>query len=218
MINANNAAVVAMCVGVNEIGSVRLGEQLVWRKYPLAPVNQVAPAISGHPSDGSVLQVTRGKWEAYPYPTYSYEWKSDGVSVGTDQNTYETQPSDVGQEITCEITSTNTEDAIMEPASNSITVTLSAAPVNTVAPVLSGLRPFGSTMTVTTGTWTGNPTPTFSYQWKADGVNVGTDQATYVTQAADTGKDLRCTVTATNRKGSASHNSNTINVLDPDAR
>jgi len=219
MITANNADVVAMFVGIQEIGEIRLNGRIVWRNYPLTPVNLVPAVISGHPSDGSVLQVTRGTWDAYPYPTFSYLWKSDGVQVGTDQDTYETQPSDVGQTITCELTVTTTADFTTEPAANEVVVTASAAPLNTVAPVVSGLRPYGSTLTATDGTWTGNPAPTFSYQWKADATNVGTNQATYVTQFADVGKSVTCTVTGTNRIGTDSQiSSNGISIQDPNAR
>jgi len=179
---------------------------------PAAPVNVSAPVVFGHDSDGSTLTSTRGSWTGYPYPTYSYQWKSDAANVGTDQNTYVTQAGDIGKSITCVVTATNTEGSA-DQASNGITVTESAAPANTVAPVVSGSQPAGSTMTTTNGTWTANPAvDTYAYQWKADATNVGTNQATYVTQVADVGKSITCTVTATNRKGSTAHASNGITV------
>ena len=44
-------------------------------------------------------------------------------------------------------------------------------PVNTVAPVASGSNTSGSTVTVTTGTWTNSPT-SYGYQWLANTVAI----------------------------------------------
>ena len=41
----------------------------------------------------------------------------------------------------------------------------SSAPVNTVAPVISGTTTLGSVLTTTNGTWTNSPT-SYTYQWK----------------------------------------------------
>ena len=110
------------------------------------------------------------------------------------------------------MTATN-EEGTASRGSNAITVTASASPSNTVAPVVSGSQPAGSTLTSTTGTWTANPAvSSYSYQWKADAGNVGTNQATYVTQVGDVGKSITCTVTATNVKGSGSQASNGVTV------
>ena len=46
------------------------------------------------------------------------------------------------------------------------------APANTVLPVISGSTTVGSTLTTTDGTWTGSPTPTYTYQWKRGGTNI----------------------------------------------
>lgn len=93
-------------------------------------------------------------------------------------------------------------------------------PVNLVAPVISGDPVPDSELTVSTGTWSGGGI-TYSYQWKLNGVNVGTDQNTYTvpSDAAD-GDEIYCVVTATNTAGSASANSNTVaveNAFDPTA-
>jgi hypothetical protein len=51
------------------------------------------------------------------------------------------------------------------------------------------------------GNWTGEP-DTYAYQWKLDGVNVGTDAANYVVHANEAGQTATCVVTATNAAGS----------------
>jgi hypothetical protein len=90
-------------------------------------------------------------------------------------------------------------------------------PVNTVAPSISGTVAIGSTLTASPGTWTGDPTPTFSYQWQRGSSNIsGATGSTYTAQFADVGNTLRCVVTATNAAGSASANSaNTSSVSAP---
>lgn len=95
-------------------------------------------------------------------------------------------------------------------------------PINTVAPAVTGTPTQGATLTTTDGTWTGSPTPTFTYQWQRDvagnGVwsNIGGATAnTRVIQAADVPNRLRCVVTATNLAGVASANSNATAITGP---
>ena len=74
-----------------------------------------------------------------------------------------------------------------------------SAPINTVAPAVTGTASFGSTLTTTNGTWTGAPAPTFTYQWQRVTTNIsGATSSTYVLVAADVGNTIRCVVTATN--------------------
>lgn len=83
-------------------------------------------------------------------------------------------------------------------------------PTNQVAPVISGTPLIGETLTTTNGTWTGSP-DSYTYQWKRDGVNIGSaTNSTYVLVSADVGTDIICTVTATNDFGSGNANSNAI--------
>ena len=85
----------------------------------------------------------------------------------------------------------------------------SSAPVNTVAPAVTGTTTVGQTLTSTTGTWTGLPTPTFTYQWQRVTTNISAaTSSTYVLVAADVGSTIRCVVTATNTAGAVSANSN----------
>jgi hypothetical protein len=88
------------------------------------------------------------------------------------------------------------------------------APVNTVAPVISGTNAVGQTLTTTNGTWTGSPSPTFTYQWKRDGSNIGSaTSVTYVLVEADADTSVTCEVTATNPIGSASATSNSLYIF-----
>ena len=88
------------------------------------------------------------------------------------------------------------------------TATIPLPPLNVGAPVLSAAPEIGTPATVTDGTWTGNPAPTFTYAWTLDGGTIaGAIANTYTPVAGDVGGVLQATVTATNSEGSASADS-----------
>lgn len=87
------------------------------------------------------------------------------------------------------------------------------APVNTAAPSVTGTAVVGQTLSTTDGTWTGIPTPTYSYQWYRGATPIGTNSSSYTLVSADAGQNIKCTVTATNSAGSASADSNTVSIL-----
>lgn len=77
-----------------------------------------------------------------------------------------------------------------------------AAPTNTLEPSIAGVLDEGEVLTAIDGVWTGSPT--FTYQWKADGANIpGATAKTYTIQAGDVGKSISVAVTGTNSAGAA---------------
>jgi hypothetical protein len=88
----------------------------------------------------------------------------------------------------------------------------SGAPVNNVAPLISGSTVEGNTLSTTPGTWTNSPTG-YTYQWQSNGVNVGTGASTYPTVVGDETHTITVTVTAVNGSGSASKISNTFGPI-----
>ena len=273
--------------------------------YGSAPVNTVAPVVSGTATFGQTLSTTNGTWTGAPAPSFTYQWQRSTVDIGAaTSSTYVLVAADVGNTIRCVVRATNTiapsgvtansnstatvaatvPDAptigtatvtsattatvtYTQPASNGgatitsytatsspsgITGTLSqagsgtitvsglaqgtsytftvtatnsvgtsaassasnsittySAPVNTVAPVVSGTATFGQTLTTTDGTWTGTPSPSFTYQWQRVSTNIGgATSSTYVLVTADVGNTVRCVVTATNVVSAVSANSN----------
>jgi hypothetical protein len=85
------------------------------------------------------------------------------------------------------------------------------APINDIAPVVSGLLTTGSTLSCTTGTWSGAPTITYAYQWRRGGVDIGgATSSTYVLVVADMYNNIDCLVTATNAFGSGQAPSNSV--------
>lgn len=85
------------------------------------------------------------------------------------------------------------------------------APLNTVAPAITGTATTGNTLTCSTGTWKGT-SPSYTRQWYNAGVAIGgATNSTYVLQAGDVGDAITCIVTATTSAGGATTQvSNTV--------
>lgn len=84
------------------------------------------------------------------------------------------------------------------------------APTNSVVPAVSGTTQQGSVLSATTGTWSGSPSPSFSYQWQDCNTGgtactniVSATASTYTLTSVDVGHTLRAVVTATNSAGTA---------------
>jgi hypothetical protein len=129
---------------------------------------------------------------------------------GATSSTYVLVAADYANTIRCVVRATNSvAPAGVTANSNSTASVAGNAPVNTVAPAVTGTATVGQTLTTTNGTWTGVPTPTFTYQWQRVTTNIsGATSSTYVLVAADAGNTIRCVVTATNAVSAVSANSN----------
>jgi hypothetical protein len=97
-----------------------------------------------------------------------------------------------------------------------------STPSNSSSPTISGTTTNGQTLTGTRGTWSGYPTPTYTYQWKrassASGTysNIsGATSLTYTLTDNDIDQYLKFAVTATNTSGSATElSSATAKIAD----
>lgn len=77
-------------------------------------------------------------------------------------------------------------------------------PTLTVIPTITGTAEVGETLTASTGTFTGDATITYAYQWFAGGVAIsGATASTFVLTSTQIGKIITVRVTATNDSGSA---------------
>jgi len=90
-------------------------------------------------------------------------------------------------------------------------------PTNNALPTISGTTTVGETLTSTTGSWMGNSTITYAYQWNRDGVAIdsATDD-TYYLVGDDEGAVITCSVTATNTYGSGVATSAGTAAIAPD--
>lgn len=87
-------------------------------------------------------------------------------------------------------------------------------PVLTASPAVSGTAQVGETLTCSTGTFTGDATITYQYQWYANGVSVqGANSNTLDLVASDLGKVFMCRVMAKNNAGNAFGFSNTTSAV-----
>ena len=184
--------------------------------YGAAPVNTVAPVVSGTATVGQTLTTTNGTWTGAPAPTFTYQWQRSAVNIsGATSSTYVLVAADYANTIRCVVKATNAvAPSGVTANSNSTASVAGLAPANTVAPVVSGSVTVGQTLSTTNGTWTGTPTPTFTYQWQRVTTNIsGATSSTYVTVAADVGNTIRCVVTGTNAVSAVSANSNSTATI-----
>lgn len=84
-------------------------------------------------------------------------------------------------------------DLTMSKTSQHVTVAAAQKFTATPTPTISGTARVGSTLTVSTGTW--SPAASFTYQWKRNGVDIGgATKKTYVLTATDRGKNVSVSV------------------------
>jgi hypothetical protein len=90
-------------------------------------------------------------------------------------------------------------------------------PNPTVAPLVTGTAQVGQLLNTTDGTWTGNPAPTFTRQWRRNNTTniIGATNPAYFLQALDQGAMVSCNVTATNSAGSIMAESNSVGPVAP---
>jgi uncharacterized protein YukE len=187
-----------------------------------APANTSPPEISGTAREGETLTVSRGTWSGDGSITYTYQWhrcdtageSCADISAATGA-TYELAGADVGHTLRATVTAQNAWGAASERSEATALVAAlpgaPASPANTSPPEISGTAREGETLTVSRGTWSGDGSITYTYQWHrcdtagescAD-ISAAT-RATYELADADVGHRLRATVTAQNAWGAAS--------------
>jgi hypothetical protein len=82
-------------------------------------------------------------------------------------------------------------------------MTRAGAPINVVAPAVSGVVQVGMTLSVSDGSWINSPVPPYSYQWRRNGVAIaGAIGQNHTLVTADAGTFISCAVTASNAVGS----------------
>ena len=177
----------------------------------IPPSVSVAPtsfvAGGGAPVIGSYLVLSPGAWVGDGPITFTYEWKIGATVVGIAQ-VYQVQASDFGQTIVGKVIATN---AYGVADSTTTGITAVQKPINTVAPVISGTDIVGSVLTTTNGTWTGNATITFGYQWLRNGSPISlATSSTYTQVLADMGQTITCRIVGTNSYGTGEAVSNAI--------
>ncbi len=180
-----------------------------------APQNTSAPTVSGSAVQGQTLMAADGSWSGSPAPTFTYQWQdcdSAGANCsaisGATSASYTATAADAGSTLEVVVTATNGSGSAQ--ASSAPTAAVSAPPQNSAPPTISGSAAQGQTLTASNGSWSGYPSPTFSFQWQGCDSSglicspiTGASSSSYTAGSGDAGTRLEVVVTATNGSGSA---------------
>ncbi|MEN9360792.1 MAG: hypothetical protein RL095_2327 [Verrucomicrobiota bacterium] len=166
----------------------------------IANVND-APSlsISGTATQGQTLTANLSDVDGVPPSNFvSYTWKDgDDNTLGTDSTLVLTQ-AHVGKTISVSasyVDAAGTSESLSSTATNAV-ANVNDAPTGSVT--ISGILRQGYTLTADSSSIDdADGLGTLHYQWKAGGVNVGSDSSTYALGADDVGKAVTVTVSYT---------------------
>jgi hypothetical protein len=187
-----------------------------------APLNDVAPTLTGDAVHGGVLTAEAGTWTGKQPIRIKYRWRRCDEEGGSCQNlgregqTYTLRDRDVEHAFRVLVIARNaveTGAALSDPtpAVTEPTPPRATAPTNTSPPVVTGTAEQGKTLTASSGAWTGTTPILFSYSWlrcdRKGGSCATTSSASaqaHTLTPADVGHTMRVRVSATNSAGSGS--------------
>jgi fructan beta-fructosidase len=153
------------------------------------------PTVSGTPATGATLSAVPGDWS--PAATaHTYQWFADGVDIsGATAATFVPTNAQLGKRIS--VTVTGARDSYQPVAvSSAATVPVGTGFTTVPTPTITGTPVFGNTLSAVRGTWV--PTPSFTYQWYADGLAIsGATASSYKLGAAVLDKKVSVAVTGT---------------------
>jgi hypothetical protein len=208
-------AVRVIVTATNGAGSDSATSPATTEVLALAPANVTPPSISGGtPLDGHTLTADPGTWSGTQPMGFGYQWQrcdADGTDctdiLGATGDAYTLAPGDIDHVITVVVTASNSAGSAQSGSAQTAPAE-AAPPVNTVVPVVSGTLEDGSTLSATTGSFTGTDPIAYAYQWQrcdADGTHcadiAGATGSTYDLTGADVGHAIVVEVTATNAAG-----------------
>ena len=161
------------------------------------------PATQSHGrSTGRPASRALGKLERKP--AFTYVWLRDGQEVKEGQ-IYTVTSEDRGYYISCLVIASagqGEENEEVVESENSVLIPgeHGTPPRNEVPPEISPASgKVGTKLTCSQGTWSGNPTPSFTYQWfrSETAISKATTNS-YTLEEADAGHEIVCKVTGTN--------------------
>jgi uncharacterized protein (TIGR02145 family) len=158
---------------------------------PNLPVNVVVTASQNPVCAGTSITFTASPTNGGSSP--SYQWKVNGINVGTNSPNYTYTPLN-GDLISCILTSS--ENCTTNNPASSIQYPVSVSPLLPVSITISpSANPFcpGSSVTFTATPTNGGTPP--SYQWKVNDVNAGTDSPNYTYNPVN-GDQVKCILTS----------------------
>ncbi|WP_156123762.1 S-layer family protein, partial [Flavihumibacter sp. ZG627] len=158
----------------------------------------VIPSVSIAESVNDICPGTSITFTASPInggPSPTYQWKVDGVNVGTNSPTFSSSSLTDGQLVTVEMTSNAVCASPAVVASTGVEVNVLPVPVPAVsiAESVNDICP-GTSVTFTATPTNGGTSPT--YQWKINGANVGTNSPTFTTTTLTNGQIVTVELTS----------------------
>jgi mannan endo-1,4-beta-mannosidase len=159
------------------------------------PIVTIAITSGSNPScAGSAQTFTATATDGGTAP--AFQWKVNGVNAGTNSSTFTSSTFANASVVTCQLTSNLTCVTSTTDVSNSITLTKTAnvTPVVTIA-LTNGTNPScaGSSLTFTATPTNGGTTP--AYQWQVNGINAGTNSATFTSSSLANANSVTSTMT-----------------------
>lgn len=172
------------------------------------------PAVTGKAMQGQTLTASAGTWTQTP-SSVAYAWQRCNANgricapiAGATSATYVPVAADVDHELVALVTAT--VGGATQSALSTATDAIQAPPALAVtsAPTIAGTLKAGQRLAGGTGVWTGTAPITYAYQWyrcDSSGAHClsvhGATAANYKLAAADAGKTIGLTVTATDATG-----------------
>lgn len=201
--SSSDDGAVITCVVSNSEGSVTSDEAVM-----SVTSTVVAPSISTQPVGVTVSEGTSASFSIVASGTnLTYQWKKDGSNVGSNSTSYSfiASLSDDDAVITCVVS--NSEGTVTSSdAVVSVTAVVNAPSITTHPGAVTVTEGNSASFSiVASGT-------DLSYQWKKNGLNVGSNSSSYsfTAAAADDGAVITCVVS--NSDGSATSNDAVVTV------
>ncbi len=185
----------ASCVTSSTATSNGITIVIIPATLPAVTISATSTAICGGGTSAITFTATPVNGGTSPI----YEWKKNGFTVGTNSPTYTDNSFSNGTTIICQLKSNSTDACLATDTavSNTITITVSGIVTPFVSIFSSTSFPVcsGSAATFTASPFNGGTSPT--YQWRKNGINVGTNSSSYTTtDSLKNGDIINCLLTS----------------------
>ena len=125
-----------------------------------------------------------------------YQWKINGLNVGTNSQTFATSSLNNGDVITCSLTSSITCTTLPTASSNQIQMTVNAVPVPTITITSSANNICPNELINLSASATNIPS-NVNYQWRVNGTNTGTNTNSFSSNNFSNGDIITCVISGT---------------------
>src|SRR5262249_15579707 len=124
-----------------------------------------------------------------------YQWQKNGVNVGANALTYTDNTITSGDIINCLVTSDSACTIPDTHRSNDVSITVNTAQIPAISITTSANNICAGTPVTFTASAT-NPSATPTYQWKKNGIAIGSNNNTYTDNALNNSDIITCELTS----------------------